>query len=124
MAMPGDPPRREADVVVRDGSAVHVRPARPADAPAVERLLTGLSDRSHWLRFFSGHPNLDQAVRWATEVDHQHRYGLVATSGGDGRVVGHVGADDHRPPEGGTIPIQPTTMPASPGTPSTTHPGV
>jgi acetyl coenzyme A synthetase (ADP forming)-like protein len=85
------PLHREADVVLRDGATVHVRPARPADAPEVERLLKGLSDRSRWLRFFSGYPNLPKAVQWATEVDYERRYGLVATSGPDGRVVGHAG---------------------------------
>jgi acetyl coenzyme A synthetase (ADP forming)-like protein len=85
------PLHREADVVLRDGSTVHVRPARPADAPEVERLLKGLSDRSRWLRFFSGYPDLTKAVQWATEVDYERRYGLVATSGADGRVVGHAG---------------------------------
>ena len=82
---------READVVLRDGSTVHVRPARPADAPEVERLLKGLSDRSRWLRFFSGYPNLAKAVQWATQLDYERRHGLVATSGPDGRVVGHAG---------------------------------
>jgi RimJ/RimL family protein N-acetyltransferase len=88
-----NPGHREADVVLRDGSTVHVRPARPGDAPAVERLLKDLSDRSRWLRFFSGCPNLDRAVRWATEVDDDSRYGLLATGGADGRVVGHVGLE-------------------------------
>jgi acetate---CoA ligase (ADP-forming) len=91
MAMTAYPGHREADVVLRDGSTVHVRPARPADAPEVERLLKGLSDHSRWLRFFSGSPNLGKAVQWATELDYDRRYGLVATSGADGRVVGHVG---------------------------------
>jgi RimJ/RimL family protein N-acetyltransferase len=85
------PLHREADVVLRDGSTVHVRPARLADAPEIERLMKGLSDRSTWLRFFSGFPNLDKAVQWATEVDYERRYGLVATTGGGGRVVGHAG---------------------------------
>ncbi|HKP98699.1 MAG TPA: GNAT family N-acetyltransferase [Actinomycetes bacterium] len=85
------PAHRENDVVLRDGSTVHVRPARPDDAPAMEQLLRGLSDRSRWLRFFSGFPNLERAVRWATEVDYEHRYGLVATAGGDGHLVGHAG---------------------------------
>ena len=44
---------REVDIVLRDGSTVHVCPAKPSDAPAVRLLLTGLSDRSRWLRFFS-----------------------------------------------------------------------
>ena len=85
------PAHREADVVLRDGSTVHVRPARLTDGPEVERLLKGLSARSRWLRFFSGYPNLGKAVQWATEVDYERRYGLVATSGADGRVVGHAG---------------------------------
>ena len=85
------PGHREADVVLRDGSTVHVRPVRASDAPAVERLLRGLSDWSRRLRFFSGFPDLDRAVRWATEVDYDQRYGLIATTGGDGRVVGHAG---------------------------------
>ena len=85
------PGHREADVVLRDGSTVHVRPARRTDAPAVEQLLRGLSDQSRWLRFFSGFPNLEKAVQWATEVDYDRRYGLVATTGIDGRVVGHAG---------------------------------
>jgi len=85
------PGHREADVVLRDGSTVHVRPARSTDAPAVEQLLKGLSDQSRWLRFFSGFPNLEKAVQWATDVDYEWRYGLVATTGTDGRVVGHAG---------------------------------
>ena len=85
------PADRENDVVLRDGSTVHVRPARPDDGPAMEQLLEGLSDRSRRLRFFSSFPNLERAVRWSTEVDYEHRYGLVATAGGDGHLVGHAG---------------------------------
>jgi RimJ/RimL family protein N-acetyltransferase len=85
------PRHREADVVLRDGSTVHVRPARPADAAAVKQLLTGLSLRSRRLRFFSGHPNLEKAVQWATDVDYDRRYGLVASSGAGGRVVAAAG---------------------------------
>jgi RimJ/RimL family protein N-acetyltransferase len=85
------PGAREVDVVLRDGSTVHLRPAKPSDAPAVRRLLEGLSDRSRWLRFFSLVPNLAQAVRWATDIDDGHRYGLLATAEGDRRLVGHAG---------------------------------
>jgi RimJ/RimL family protein N-acetyltransferase len=84
---------REVDVVPRDGSTVHVCPAKPSDAPAVELLLQGLSDRSRWLRFFSAFPDLARAARWATEVDNDRRYGLVATVERDGRVVGHAGLE-------------------------------
>jgi acetate---CoA ligase (ADP-forming) len=57
----------------------------------VKQLLTELSDRSRWLRFFSGHPNLDKAVQWTTDVDYDRRYGLVASCGADGRVVAAAG---------------------------------
>jgi acetate---CoA ligase (ADP-forming) len=84
------PQHDEADVVLRDGSSVHVRPVRAEDAAAVKVLLKGLSPKSIALRFFCGYPDLDRAVSWATEVQDQHRYGLIA-SGADGRVVAHAG---------------------------------
>jgi RimJ/RimL family protein N-acetyltransferase len=84
---------REVDVVLRDGSTVHVRPAKPSDVPAVKLLLKGLSDRSRWLRFFTAAPDLPKAARWAAEVDNDHRYGLVATIQREGRVVGHAGLE-------------------------------
>jgi L-amino acid N-acyltransferase YncA len=84
------PRHHEADVVLRDGSTVHVRPVRAEDAGAVRAFFERLSPRSIALRFFSRFPDLDSAVRWATDVD-QHRYGLVATSSADRRVVAHAG---------------------------------
>jgi acetate---CoA ligase (ADP-forming) len=92
------PRHHKADVVLRDGSTVHVRPVTAEDAPAVHAFLEGLSPRSIALRFFCGFPDLDRAVRWATEAD-QHRYGLIATSSTDGRVVAHAGweRDPDRP---------------------------
>jgi RimJ/RimL family protein N-acetyltransferase len=87
------PGSQERNVVLRDGSIVHVSPAKPADVPAVRLLLKGLSDRSRWLRFFSAAPNLAKAARWATEVDDGRRYGLVATTERDGRMVGHAGLE-------------------------------
>ena len=77
---------RGVDVALRDGSTVHVRPVRATDAPAVRAFFERLSPESTGLRFFSGFPNLDSAVGWATEVDDQRRYSLVATSG-DGQVL-------------------------------------
>ena len=91
------PRHHEADVVLRDGSTVHVRPVRATDAPAVRAFFERLSPRSIALRFFCGFPDLDRAVRWATEAD-QHHYGLIAT-GADGRAVAHAGweRDPDRP---------------------------
>jgi acetyl coenzyme A synthetase (ADP forming)-like protein len=84
------PQHREADVALRDGSTVHVRPARTGDAPAVRAFYEQLSPESTALRFFSSFPNLDRTVAWATEVDYQQRYSLLAI-GGEGRVLGHAG---------------------------------
>jgi L-amino acid N-acyltransferase YncA len=84
------PRHPKADVVLRDGLTVNVRPVRATDAPAVRAFFERLSPKSIALRFFSSFPDLDRAVRWATEVD-QHRYGLIATSSADGRVVAHAG---------------------------------
>jgi acetate---CoA ligase (ADP-forming) len=83
------PRHRNGNVILRDGWTVHVRPVRAEDAPAVRAFFERLSPKSIGLRFFCGFPDLDRAVRWATEVD-QHCYGLVAT-GADGRVVAHAG---------------------------------
>src|SRR6266508_1361757 len=86
-----NPAGREADVVLRDGTTVRVRPARPSDAPGLERLLQGLSEESRYLRFFSGMVDLPRMVAWATQIDHQRRDGLVATTGPADRIVAHAG---------------------------------
>jgi GNAT superfamily N-acetyltransferase len=57
---------------------------------AVRAFFELLSPESTALRFFSGFPNLDSAVAWATQVDYRRRYSLLAT-GGDGRVLAHAG---------------------------------
>jgi acetyl coenzyme A synthetase (ADP forming)-like protein len=84
------PEEREADVALRDGSTVHVRPVRSADRSVVREFLGHLSEDSRAFRFFSGAVNLDQAADWATDVDYAARYGLVATLGADRRVVGNA----------------------------------
>ncbi len=82
------PAHREADVVLRDGSTVHVRPVKPSDLAAVRAFLQGLSLNSRAFRFFSAGANLERAAAQAIAVDHVNRYGLVATHGE--RVVGHA----------------------------------
>src|SRR5688500_1276351 len=85
----GYPRHREANVVLRDGSTVHVRPVRPEDETAILRFLQELSEQSRYLRFFSGAPGLEEAARRAVDVDYHGRYGLVATVGREGTVVAH-----------------------------------
>jgi acetyl coenzyme A synthetase (ADP forming)-like protein len=81
---------READVVLRDGSTVRVRPVLRSDEGALLELLRKLSPEARSYRFFSGGVDLEQAARWAAEVDYRDSYGLVATTGGRDRVVAHA----------------------------------
>ena len=90
---------READVVLRDGSTLHVRPVLQSDEGGLLDLLQGLSSEAVSFRFFSGGPNLRQMARWAVDVDYNDRYGLVATTGPKERIVAHaafVRLDDDR----------------------------
>jgi acyl-CoA synthetase (NDP forming)/RimJ/RimL family protein N-acetyltransferase len=76
------PAHWEADVVLRDGGVVHVRPIRPEDAEAVHIFHAGQSAESIYLRFFAPLPRLsDREVARFTQVDHVDRVGLVATLG-------------------------------------------
>jgi len=54
----------------------------------VLEFLRALSDRSRYLRFFAGGPNLERAATWAVDVDSRDRFGLVATKGD--RIVAHA----------------------------------
>jgi acetyl coenzyme A synthetase (ADP forming)-like protein len=83
------PADREADVVLRDGSTVHLRPVRPDDEAALLELFDRLGHESRMFRFFSGAPDLESAARLMTDVDYASRYGLLATRGEDRRLVGH-----------------------------------
>lgn len=84
------PGHLEADVVVRDGSTVHVRPVRSGDEAALRDFLESLSKESRWLRFFGGGTNIGQAASAAADVDYHDRYGVIACSGTDSQIVGHA----------------------------------
>lgn len=78
----------EVDVVLRDGSTVHVRPVAPEDRDAMRAFLGSLSEDSRRLRYFSAGANLDWAASAAVESGPK-AYGLVAIRG-DGRIVAHA----------------------------------
>jgi acetate---CoA ligase (ADP-forming) len=83
------PTHREADVALRDGSTVHVRPIRLDDEQRLLDLLTLLSPDARILRFFSAGVDLPAAARRDSQVDYRDTFGIVATTGPDGRIVGH-----------------------------------
>jgi len=77
------PARWEADVLLRDGHPVHLRPITPADGDALRLFHTSLSDRTVYFRFFSAKPALTDAdVRYFTHVDHITRVALIALDAG------------------------------------------
>jgi GNAT superfamily N-acetyltransferase len=69
-------------VVLRDGSAVRLRPMAAEDAPGLVRFHEALSSETVYLRFFSVHPHLSgPEVHRFTHVDHRDREAIVAIAG-------------------------------------------
>jgi GNAT superfamily N-acetyltransferase len=83
------PRDREAEIALRDGSTVHVRPVRPEDKTAIREFLDGVSPESIGFRFF-GAINLDWVTDWAIDVDYTNRFALVAETGTPKRVIAHA----------------------------------
>lgn len=80
------------DTILRDGSAITVRDAVPADEPALLAFLEGLKDETRRLRFATLRPNLpDRAHRWAV-LDRPFDVSLVAEidrdTDGAGIIIG------------------------------------
>ncbi len=89
---PGYPREWEADVLLRDGRPVHLRPISPADGEALRAFHRGLSARTVYYRFFTAKPELlDADVERFTRVDHHDRVALVVVDRG---VLGAVGRFD------------------------------
>jgi RimJ/RimL family protein N-acetyltransferase len=71
--------------VLRDGSAVLIRPVQSADAPIVADGFARLSARSRQLRFLTPKKELSPAeLRFFTDVDHHDHEALGALAGGRG----------------------------------------
>jgi len=85
----GYPREREADIVLKDGSTIHVRPVRAEDREPIRAFLDGLSPESLVFRFF-GVPNLAWVLDWTLDVDYANRFALVAETGTPARIVAHA----------------------------------
>jgi acetyl coenzyme A synthetase (ADP forming)-like protein len=83
----GYPVQYASDVVLRDGSTLHLRPVRKTDAPAILELLQTLSPDSLYQRFMTV-PKLDlaKAERFA-DVDYENEFALVGEYGGAIRAL-------------------------------------
>lgn len=85
----------ENDVVLSDGSTLHVRSIEPGDAEGLVALHTRLSSETIYSRFFSPHPRLSEPeLRRFVNVDHVDRMALVAT-GAEGAIVAVARYDRH-----------------------------
>ncbi|MHB1855279.1 MAG: bifunctional acetate--CoA ligase family protein/GNAT family N-acetyltransferase, partial [Acidimicrobiales bacterium] len=85
--MSARPDQWESDVVLSDGSTLHLRPIRPQDADRLIELHSRLSPTTIYYRFFNYHPRLaDKEVARFTEVDYTDRMAFVAVAG-PGRLV-------------------------------------
>ena len=97
-------PDKGRPVRLRDGSAVLIRPVRPADDGLLADGFARLSDRSRRMRFLGKKEELSAAeLRYYANVDHHDHEALIALDPAGGRCVG-VGryvrdADDPRAAE-------------------------
>nr|MBA2465632.1 GNAT family N-acetyltransferase [Nocardioidaceae bacterium] len=79
-ADPTYPRHWEADVLLRDGQAAHLRPIRGDDQELLVEFYEQVSAESKYLRFFAPMPRLSEKdVERFTHVDHHDRVAFVLT---------------------------------------------
>ena len=94
----GYPQHWEADVLLTDGGAVHLRPAAVTDGPAILAMHERMSERTRYLRYFQAVAHLSpQQLAVFTDVDHVSSVGLVAELGGDIIAAGSYHRDPQHP---------------------------
>jgi acyl-CoA synthetase (NDP forming)/GNAT superfamily N-acetyltransferase len=80
---------KSADVLLSDGSAVHMRQIRPDDAAAIVAFHSRMSDRTRYLRYFSPYPRIpERDLDRFVNVDHRDREAFVIVTGGRITAVG------------------------------------
>ncbi len=75
-----------SDVVLRDGSTVHLRPTAPGDVEGVAGFLRALSEEARWFRFMGSGGDATRAARELVA----HGTGLLAIAGPDDEIVAHA----------------------------------
>lgn len=72
------------DVLLSDGTAVHLRQISPRDADAVVAMHSRFSERTRYLRYFSPYPRIPaRDLERFTNVDHVSREAFVIAVGAD-----------------------------------------
>jgi acyl-CoA synthetase (NDP forming)/GNAT superfamily N-acetyltransferase len=91
---------RSADVLLADGTTVHLRQIRPEDASKIVDLHSRFSERTRYLRYFSPYPRIPpRDLERFVVVDHHDREAFVAALGDRLIAVGRyerlgAGADE------------------------------
>jgi len=89
MAIHPYPAELEAEVVLRDGTRVAVRPMRPEDVDYEQRFVRGLSEQSRYQRFLHQLPELPPAMLARfTQLDYDRELALVAFSPDRSEFIG------------------------------------
>ena len=76
------PAGEEADIVLRDGTAMRLRPIRPDDGPGLLDLYDRLSPDSLYFRFFALPDKDPGKAEYLARVDYDRRYAVVAEMAG------------------------------------------
>ena len=79
----------ESDIVLRDGSTLHLRPVARGDRALVRELLDDLSPDSLATRFFSGAIDTESMSELLVQVGGDHAFGLLALQGNPPRAAAH-----------------------------------
>nr|WP_232072534.1 GNAT family N-acetyltransferase [Phytohabitans flavus] len=73
---------RSADVLLSDGTTVHLRQIRPEDAAGIVAMHSRFSERTRYLRYFSPYPRIpERDLRRFVNVDHLAREAFVVEAG-------------------------------------------
>ena len=96
-AAPEYPARYEADIVLRSGSTLRLRPIKPTDAAGLLDFYKRLSPESLYFRFFTV-PNADpQKAAYLARVDYENQFALVGETPEGIIAVGRFYRDPKRP---------------------------
>jgi len=94
----GYPLAWEADVLLADGGAAHLRPAAATDGPAISQMHARMSSRTRYLRYFQAVSQISPGqLAVYTHVDHVNSVGLVAELGGQLIAAGSYHRDPRHP---------------------------
>jgi RimJ/RimL family protein N-acetyltransferase len=81
--VPPYPPGYEEDLLLKDGTPLHLRPIRPDDGPELLKLYDKLSNTSLYHRFFVVPPKDASKADYLAHVDYDNQFALVAAKEGE-----------------------------------------